>query len=188
MNTPPADSSVSRPPRLLDQLRDRIRLRHYSLRTERAYAQWVKRYIHFHGKRHPAELGKGGRGVSDVAGGGAQRGGLHADTGVVRVVVSVQGGAGPGAALTFGVNVRERAGAAADGFGPGRSEPDVQTRRRPAHGLDCAAAIRHWHASAWEALNKSVLDFSAPVPKNLVGAQLCCAMIARRSRAPTVFR
>jgi hypothetical protein len=37
-----------------------------------------------------------------------------------------------------------------------------------------------------EALNKSVLDFSAPLPKNLVGAQLCCAMIARRSRAPTI--
>ena len=58
MNTAPADPPVSRPPRLLDQLRDRIRLKHYGLRTERAYAQWVKRYIYFHGKRHPAELGK----------------------------------------------------------------------------------------------------------------------------------
>jgi site-specific recombinase XerD len=43
---------------LLDQLRDRLRLRHYSLRTEQAYIHWVKRYILFHGKRHPAEMGK----------------------------------------------------------------------------------------------------------------------------------
>ena len=45
-------------PKLLDQLRDRIRLKHYSLRTEQAYLQWVKRYLLFHGKRHPAEMGK----------------------------------------------------------------------------------------------------------------------------------
>ena len=45
-------------PKLLDQLRDRLRLKHYSLRTEQAYLQWVKRYIFFHGKRHPADMGK----------------------------------------------------------------------------------------------------------------------------------
>ena len=50
--------SSSRPPKLLEQLRDRIRLKHYSLRTEQAYVQWTKRYIFFHGKRHPAEMGK----------------------------------------------------------------------------------------------------------------------------------
>lgn len=58
MNSARADPSVPRPPKLLDQLRDHIRLKHYSLRTERAYAQGVKRYIYFHGRRHPAELGK----------------------------------------------------------------------------------------------------------------------------------
>jgi len=46
-----------KPPRLLDQLRDRIRLKHYSLRTEQTYAYWVRRFILFHGKRHPRELG-----------------------------------------------------------------------------------------------------------------------------------
>lgn len=51
-------SAPDHAPRLLDQLRDRIRLKHYSLRTEQAYLQWVKRYILFHGKRHPADLGK----------------------------------------------------------------------------------------------------------------------------------
>ena len=45
------------PPRLLDQLRAKARLLHYSLRTEDAYADWVKRFILFHGKRHPREMG-----------------------------------------------------------------------------------------------------------------------------------
>ncbi|WP_444979539.1 integron integrase [Geobacter hydrogenophilus] len=39
-------------------LRTRIRLKHYSLRTEQTYTEWAKRYILFHGKRHPAEMGK----------------------------------------------------------------------------------------------------------------------------------
>ena len=46
------------PPKLLDQVRDRLRLKHYSLRTEQAYVGWIKRYIIFHGKRHPSEMGK----------------------------------------------------------------------------------------------------------------------------------
>jgi integron integrase len=44
-------------PRLLDQVRREIRLRHYSRRTEEAYVRWIRRYVLFHGKRHPAELG-----------------------------------------------------------------------------------------------------------------------------------
>ena len=40
-------------PRLLDQLRDKVRLKHLSIRTERAYVQWVRQFIVFHGKRHP---------------------------------------------------------------------------------------------------------------------------------------
>jgi integron integrase len=47
----------ARPPRLLDRVRDAIRARHYSSRTEKAYVAWVRRYVLFHGKRHPAELG-----------------------------------------------------------------------------------------------------------------------------------
>lgn len=45
-------------PKLLDQLRDRIRLKHYSRRTEDAYLDWAKRYILYHNKRHPQEMGK----------------------------------------------------------------------------------------------------------------------------------
>ena len=46
-----------RPKKLLDQVRDAIHLKHYSIRTEEAYVNWVKRYIYFHGLRHPAEMG-----------------------------------------------------------------------------------------------------------------------------------
>ena len=50
-------SLADRPPRLLDQVREAIRLRHYSLRTERAYTGWIKRFILFHDKRHPLCMG-----------------------------------------------------------------------------------------------------------------------------------
>ncbi len=49
---------VAKPARLLDQLRDRIRLKHYSIRTEQTYVDWVRRFILFHSKRHPAQMGK----------------------------------------------------------------------------------------------------------------------------------
>lgn len=45
-------------PRLMDQVREAIRVRHYSYRTELTYLQWIRRYIFFHGKRHPAEMGQ----------------------------------------------------------------------------------------------------------------------------------
>jgi integrase len=45
------------PPRLLDRVRHACRLRHYSLRTEDAYVGWARRFILFHGKRHPLEMG-----------------------------------------------------------------------------------------------------------------------------------
>ena len=44
-------------PRLLDRVRDAIRARHYSRSTEKTYVHWIKRYIFFHGKRHPADMG-----------------------------------------------------------------------------------------------------------------------------------
>lgn len=47
----------TRPPRrLLDQVRDRLRTKHYSYRTEQSYLHWIKRFILFHGKRHPKEM------------------------------------------------------------------------------------------------------------------------------------
>ena len=44
-------------PKLLDQLREQIRVRHYSIRTEDVYVKWVRDYVRFHGLRHPAEMG-----------------------------------------------------------------------------------------------------------------------------------
>ncbi len=54
---PSASASSSAPkPKLLDQVRQAIRTRHYSDRTEKAYIHWIKRYIFFHDKRHPQEM------------------------------------------------------------------------------------------------------------------------------------
>jgi integron integrase len=53
-----ASLPTAQQPKLLDQVRAAIRLRHYSLRTEEAYVQWIKRFILFHGKRHPRDMGK----------------------------------------------------------------------------------------------------------------------------------
>lgn len=60
MNTPDQKQkkTFSNPPKLLDQVAEKIRLKHYSKRTEQIYVQWIKRYILFHGKRHPKEMGK----------------------------------------------------------------------------------------------------------------------------------
>lgn len=48
---------IKKHPRLLDRLRDKIRVRHYSIRTEKSYVGWVRRFILFHGKRHPEQMG-----------------------------------------------------------------------------------------------------------------------------------
>lgn len=45
-------------PRLLDQLRYVIRCKHYSIRTEHTYVEWVKRFIYFHDRKHPKDLGE----------------------------------------------------------------------------------------------------------------------------------
>src|SRR3954471_21654525 len=45
------------PPRLIPRVREAIRVRRYSLRTERAYVHWIRRFIVHHGRRHPLEMG-----------------------------------------------------------------------------------------------------------------------------------
>lgn len=52
----PRRVSQTQKPRLLDQVRATIRRKHYSIRTEEAYINWIKRYIFFHNKRHPLEM------------------------------------------------------------------------------------------------------------------------------------
>jgi hypothetical protein len=47
----------SRPTKLLDQVRHTLRLKHYATSTEETYVSWIKRYILFHNKRHPRDMG-----------------------------------------------------------------------------------------------------------------------------------
>jgi integron integrase len=49
---------MEQPKKLLDQVRDVLRLKHYSYRTEQSYVDWIKRFILFHHKRHPQDLGR----------------------------------------------------------------------------------------------------------------------------------
>jgi integron integrase len=51
------NSAQSQSPKLLEQVAARLRTKHYSIRTERAYVDWIKRFILFHDKRHPRDMG-----------------------------------------------------------------------------------------------------------------------------------
>ena len=51
-------ASAGRPERLLDRVRHAVRLRHLAASTEKAYVHWIKRFVVFHGRRHPQELGE----------------------------------------------------------------------------------------------------------------------------------
>jgi integron integrase len=53
------DKNEIHKPKLLDEVRRVLRFKHYSLRTEEAYVDWIRRFIVFHGKRHPREMGAG---------------------------------------------------------------------------------------------------------------------------------
>ncbi len=51
------DAHANSPPRrLLDSVRDALRVRHYSYRTEQCYVHWIKRFVLFHGKCHPRQM------------------------------------------------------------------------------------------------------------------------------------
>ncbi|MDO8292321.1 MAG: integron integrase [Gallionella sp.] len=57
MSSIPSQSESVSAPRLLEQVRGRIRFKHYSIRTEQAYLDWIKRFIRHFGKRHPRDMG-----------------------------------------------------------------------------------------------------------------------------------
>jgi len=52
-----ASPDSPQPPKLLEQVVSRLRVKHYSLRTEQIYVDWIKRFLWFHGKRHPRDMG-----------------------------------------------------------------------------------------------------------------------------------
>src|SRR5437763_12882214 len=49
--------AADKPKKLLERVRDVIRVKHYSLRTERTYCDWIERFIRFHHLRHPSDMG-----------------------------------------------------------------------------------------------------------------------------------
>jgi hypothetical protein len=57
LNATPGGTAGQEPPPLLEQVRSVLRVGHYALRTEECYLQWIKRFILFHHKRHPLEMG-----------------------------------------------------------------------------------------------------------------------------------
>src|ERR1700736_5811940 len=66
----PLDGFIPNPKlKLLEQVSEVMRFKHYSIRTERTYREWIRRFILFHGKRHPREMGavEVGRFLSDLA-------------------------------------------------------------------------------------------------------------------------
>jgi Phage integrase, N-terminal SAM-like domain len=68
-------------------VREVIRIRHYSIRTEQAYVQWIRRFVLFHGKRHPREMAcAGAHGVSELSRCPAQRRCVDAESGVARIL------------------------------------------------------------------------------------------------------
>lgn len=50
--------AIVKKPKLLDEVRNALRTKHYSMKTEKAYVHWIKRFILFHNKRHPKEMGE----------------------------------------------------------------------------------------------------------------------------------
>jgi Phage integrase, N-terminal SAM-like domain len=54
--SPSTTAAVASSPKLLDRVRWHLRVKHYSIRTEQAYVDWIRRYILFHRKRHPNEM------------------------------------------------------------------------------------------------------------------------------------
>jgi len=103
-------------PRLLDEVRRRLRLKHYSLRTEQAYLGWIRRFIVLNGKRHPRAMVPTGveRFLSDLA----VRGQVAASTqnqGAVGAAVSLSRGVVHRSAVAGQRGARQAATAFADG-------------------------------------------------------------------------
>jgi site-specific recombinase XerD len=57
LNTPIQTEPITQQPKLLEQVVAKMRVKHYSLRTEKTYVGWIKRFIWHHGKRHPKDMG-----------------------------------------------------------------------------------------------------------------------------------
>src|SRR5688572_27052198 len=90
---------MAEPPKLLDRMRAAIRTRHYGRRTEEAYVGWVRRFIFFHGKKHPAAMGRRGERISQSSRCRAKSECVDPVPGSVRTRLSVSARAGGSAAV-----------------------------------------------------------------------------------------
>ncbi|NJC02945.1 hypothetical protein GGR63_002892 [Xanthomonas sp. 3272] len=100
--------------KLLDQVRGRLRLRHYSLRTEQAYVGWIRRFVLANGQRLTASSTDGegrGRSVSHRTGHAGTGVGRHAESGAGGTAVPVSRGSGSGVALDGEFGARQAAAA-----------------------------------------------------------------------------
>ena len=88
-------SAPVRPPKLLEEVRQAARLRHFSPRTEKSYVAWIRRYIRFHALQHPRELGAADvtRFLASLA--EARRLSAASQTQALSAVVPLQGGSAP---------------------------------------------------------------------------------------------
>lgn len=86
-------------PRLLDEVRRVLRVKHYSLRTEHIYVGWIRRFILGNGKRHPRDMGLPGGAVRVAVGGGRPGGCQHAEPGALGVALPLPRGIAHRAAL-----------------------------------------------------------------------------------------
>ena len=118
--------------KLLDQVREEIRVRHYSIRTEEAYLNWIRRFILFHGKRRPMEMGESE--VQEFLTHLAVEGKVAASTqnqALQRASVSLQPGAGPASGAGRRDGAGEEAGEVAGGAharGGSRRVPGARLR------------------------------------------------------------
>lgn len=142
---PPPPPSAS-PPKLLDQVRDRVRRLGYAKRTEQSYVHWIKRYILFHGKRHPREMGKAEVEAFLTSLAVERNGcGFYPEPGVVGHSVLVPGGSGLAPAVAGRGDPGKKARPAADGADATGSADRVGAHGRDG-GPDAAPALRHGNA------------------------------------------
>jgi Phage integrase, N-terminal SAM-like domain len=132
-------------PRLLDQVRDRIRRKHYSIRTEQAYVDWIRGFVLHHNKRHSRDMG-----VAEVEGflthrAVAKHVSASTKNQAKRDLVPLQGGPRGDACVARRRRVGEAAGVPAGGPDApgGRIDPGTSERHG---GIDDPAPLRDRHA------------------------------------------
>src|SRR5947209_424604 len=134
--------AADKPKKLLERVRDVIRVKHYSLRTERTYCDWIERFIRFHRMRHPSEMGAAE--VGEFLTHLARDGNVSASTqnqALSALLFLLQTSLKGGDRVVGGCGAREKANASSGGAHTRRSSQSVRTFARHA-AIDGRAALR----------------------------------------------